>query len=335
MVSRVATALVAQSLAPLDALRAQLYRLCGRGLARWVRDRELRVAALGVASVAVALALSIRAPLWLLALGPIVLGVPHVLADVRYLWVQPRFHREPRVWWLVVPLIAAGAITADVLWGLLAAFAALFAVPSSWRRRAIGGAGLLPLVALSAGWPAQANLVFAHAHNLVALVLWWLLWPRRARWHFAVVALFAAAMLLVGAGAFDGALADLSGRHLRAHAASLAPFASGPWAARIVVSFAFAQAVHYAIWLRLIPEDARRRPSPRPFRSSFAALCRELGLPLLVFFGAGTLVFAVWALVDLWSARDGYLRAAIFHGHLELAAAALLFARGRRPARGA
>src|SRR5687768_256327 len=81
-------------LAPADHLRVRLYRLGGPWVAGWTRDRELRASVLGVSAIAVAALLAVVAPVALLALGPIVLGVPRVLADLRYLWVQPGHHRR-------------------------------------------------------------------------------------------------------------------------------------------------------------------------------------------------------------------------------------------------
>jgi len=44
----------------------------------------------------------------------------------------------------------------------------------------------------------------------------------------------------------------------------------------------------------------------------------------------GALGLIGWAFAGPGAARDGYLRLAFFHGHLELAAGALLWAEGRR-----
>ncbi len=98
-----------------------------------------------------------------------------------------------------------------------------------------------------------------------------------------------------------------------------------PWAMRLVLLFAFAQAVHYGVWLRLIPEDDRVQATPRPFAATFRALQQDLGAAVLwaaVLLSAG---LAVWAVLDLAAARTGYLRLALFHGYLELAACAMLF----------
>ncbi len=170
-----------------------------------------------------------------------------------------------------------------------------------------------------------------------------MVWPRRQRWHYLVLALFLSASLAVGLGLFDPviataqpAIAGPTGAHPFAfYAYTLAPFAEPVLATRLVVLFAFSQSVHYAIWLRLVPEDARSRRSPRPFRSSYRALLADLGPAVLILATLAALGIAVWAVIDLASARDGYLRAAIGHGHLELAAGALLYARGTAARRGA
>ena len=329
-------------LAPADYLRARFYRLFGPWVAPWVRQRELRCAVIGVLSVLVSLALAIGAPIWLLAVGPIVLGVPHVLSDVRYLGVQTGFYRQRKILIVVIPALIAGAVTAQVVFALGAALFALFAVRGSWQRRAIGVAVLLPLAYLSLRWADASALAFAHLHNLIAVLLWWALWRRKQRWHYMVLAVVAGGSLLITSGLLDHAIIAASGhvgpigdRSMMWHAWTLAPFAEPMMALRLAVLFAFGQAVHYTIWLRLVPEDARTRTSPRPFASSWRALCQELGPIVLGLAALSALVVALWAVADLWAARDGYLRAAIFHGHLELAAAALLFVSAKRVERGA
>ena len=339
--------MVERLLLPADAIRAWTYRAFGRvlgpSLGRFMREREQRVALLGALGIATALALAIGAPLWLLAIGPIVLGVPHVLSDLRYLWVQQDLHRNRRIWLLVVPLLIVGTATAEVSWGLAAAALGLFAVPSTRGRRLVGLLVLAPLLAVSLSWPGPTNLAFAHLHNLIAVGLWWFIWPRRERWHYVVLALLVAATVALSLGLFDrvvvGAHAAIAGpatgHPFGYYAYTLAPFAEPVMATRLVILFAFAQSVHYLSWLRLIPEDARTRRSPRPFASTYRALREELGLVVLGLATLGALGVAIWAALDLAAARDGYLRAAIGHGHLELAAAAVLFARGRAPLPGA
>ena len=73
--------------APVDAIRHGLLRtvvdvLGGLGR-RLIADRQLRVALTATFAVALALAFTTLIPMWMLALGPIILGVPHVIGDVR------------------------------------------------------------------------------------------------------------------------------------------------------------------------------------------------------------------------------------------------------------
>src|SRR4051812_30626397 len=74
-----------------DGGRRALWRIgtrlaIGRACAR---DRVARVSLLGAGHVAVAFACAVLAPVWLLLLGPVVLGVPHVISDVRFLLLRP------------------------------------------------------------------------------------------------------------------------------------------------------------------------------------------------------------------------------------------------------
>jgi hypothetical protein len=180
------------------------------------------------------------------------------------------------------------------------------------------------------------DVVFAHAHNAVA-VLCWLAWrPRAGRLHWLVLALCLAATglllsglvdpIFIASGVLDWAPAGLG---LGAHVGQLAPGVGGPLGVRLVLAFAFAQAMHYAVWLRLLPEEDRPRPTPRGYRASYAALERDFGRPALLAFAALAAAIAGWALFDLAAARAGYLRFALFHGHLEVAALTVLGLEGR------
>ena len=114
------------------------------------------------------------------------------------------------------------------------------------------------------------------------------------------------------------------------HVEALAPTAPQVLALRLVLAFAFLQAVHYGIWLRLVPEDDRPRAAPRPWRATWRALVQDFGVLPLVLFTALAFGIAAWGAVDLTQARVGYLRLAVFHGYLELAVAALWLIEGRR-----
>lgn len=322
-------------LAPLDAARRVALRGLGKVGGRLARERALRLSLLSAWVVLSALALSLTVPLVLLALGPVLLGVPHVLADVRYLVARPGLSRR----WALVSMVGAStlgaALTGHALFAGLALAGAGLGARASWPRRlvAVGLGASLALAGSRFVW--QADLALAHAHNLVA-VLAFALYPRRpgvgARAPLVLLAGFAGASLVVAIwptlpgfpGLATGHVSSGSLPSLAEHAASLAPGLSPELGARVVVLFALAQAVHYGVWLRLVPEQARERAAPRTFVGSYRALRDDVGAPVLFVALVLSALVAAWALIDLRAARDGYLRAASFHGALELGALGVL-----------
>jgi len=325
-------------LAGLDQLRRLSLRLLGPFFSRTVlTDRERRVAVLGGSLVALVFVLASTLPIVMLVLGPLVWGIPHVLADVRYLVTRPGLHRRPLVLASIGVGILAAGLGFGVRGGLVGAALALCVAKTSMTRRLVGLSIVAALFALSQRAGYYADLAFAHLHNLVAVLIWWAWRPRRTRLHLVPIALFAlgSAALLLGAaepllawsGGDRAAWTGLGMRYLRF---TLAPSPSAPFAVRFVLLYAFAQSVHYIVWLRLMPEDDRPSKTPRSYRQSFHALGKDLGGLVLWGSALGALALVGWAFFGPGAARDGYLRLAFFHGHLELAAGALLWAEGRR-----
>jgi hypothetical protein len=293
-------------------------------------SRELRVAVLGLTIVGVALALTVLAPLWMLALGPIVLGVPHLLADLRYCVIRPGWHRQRALWLTAgIPLLALGFGAPLELGFVGVAASVLVVTPRRSMRLGVVVGAALSLAALTHALGSTADLIFAHAHNFIAVAMW-ASWRRReSRLHTFVLGSFVlvSGLLLLGVGdvAWTSALASNlpAGLDASTHAESLAPGLSHGWALRLVTLYAFAQMVHYGVWLRLVPEDDRPRVTTRSFRAGYLALRGELGATLLAGFTLASVGLAIWACVDLVEARTGYLRFARFHGMLELTAIAL------------
>ena len=117
-------ALVERALWPLDRLRLRWLRFLGPLTPVLVVERELRVALIATGAVLTTLVLTVVAPLWLLALGPILFGVPHVLSDIRYCVVRRGYHLRPElVLWCGFPLLAMG-LGAGLWVGLLSVLAA-------------------------------------------------------------------------------------------------------------------------------------------------------------------------------------------------------------------
>lgn len=328
---------------PLDVMRRELWRLGARtALGRaCLRDRSLRLEVLFHAHVVVSLFLTAVAPMWLLLLGPLLLGVPHVASDLRYLVVRPPIRIRWRLL-LLTPLAAmvvlrAGAwlgwpwsATVELGLGLGTAALLLCLTPLSAPRRALG---LAVLAAIFIGLAPEAHLsllAFAHLHNAVAVVLWLWLFAKDASVRQVLTAAlsFGVAAALILSGALDPlwqAVPSLGGLTLEGMEAVMAPGLDAPVATRLVMLFAFAQSLHYAIWIRLVPQSLDPRPVPATFARSLARLGRDFGrggLAVLAALAVGLPLLAV--LWDADGARIAYLVAVVFHGWLEIALIAAL-----------
>jgi hypothetical protein len=321
----------------LDWLRLLWLRALGPLAKPLVRSRELRIAVFGASSLLVAFALTGFFPLFLLAIGPLVLGIPHVMSDLRYMVFRPGLHRR---WWLVVPavgLFAAQMWTFDARFGIgVTLLGILAARGKNHGRRALALALALGWMALAVWSSRMTALVFAHFHNFVAIAIFWA-WRRNrsSPLHFVPIVLFLSLAAVIAAGGLDGLVTAMRGYEgtvgrtgIAWNLALYSPGVPAPWGARLVLLFAFAQSAHYAVWLRLLPEDDRRQETPRTWAASFEALRKDMGPVLAIVLGLLALSVSIWAIVDLYEARMGYLRMVLFHGYLEMAALALLFVEG-------
>lgn len=79
-------------LAGLDVVRSRSLKASAPITGRFVRDRDRRVVAAAVFACSTALLASVGATGWVLLLGPLVFGMPHLVAEARYLFFQP--HRR-------------------------------------------------------------------------------------------------------------------------------------------------------------------------------------------------------------------------------------------------
>lgn len=329
---------IERAVAPLDVGRTGIYRALSAGLGPaftgLVASRERRVALVGATAVVGSLALTLGAPLTMLVWAPLVLGVPHLLADVRYLVVRPGLHRRGVLALAAgAPLAVVGAV-GDAWIGLLAAVGAVLVARASGMRRGVAVAVLGLLALLAARLPGPSELVLLHLHNLVAGVAWWVWRPGRTRAQGAVALGALAGWVLLATGALDGFVSRggpfVAGLDTSGLAAEVAPWVSLS-GYHLLLAWIYAQSLHYGAWLRLVPEDDRPRRTPRPFRATARVLVAELGPWVL---GGAIVAWAVvfgWGLLDPLAARAAYLRGALFHGHLEIAALALAWVERRRP----
>ena len=343
--------------ATADAWRGQIWKLSPRfGIGRVCsRDRSARLAVLASGHMFVALILAVVAPLWLLLLGPLLLGVPHVVGDLRYLVLRPARAAgigRSTVAMILLPLAGMTALRTIALFGgpasrpevevLLgvATVAAAIALPSgSLRRRLSCLAVAIPLSITALAHPGQVVLWLGHLHNLVAFGLWLALYDGEGpRWRtVAVGGLFLACCGALATGILEPIAVALGsyqaapgGLDMAALARGMAPGLDPVFGFRMVVVFVFAQSIHYVVWLRLIPGRCDRRTSAPTFRRSLADLRQELGTIGLGLCAAIALLVPILALFDPIGVRSAYLPLVLFHGWHEIAFVAVLVLAGRR-----
>jgi hypothetical protein len=296
---------------------------CSAAVRGAVADRRTRLALGAIVALIAALAVSLAAPgAWFLW-GPLVLGIPHVLADARYLVLSPyrRIALRRRDAALIGGLVALAVAGAPWLGAAVIVGAIVLTPAADPRRRAVVLAAALGFAYLAWSSPVITSYVVMHAHNLVALVvLIALAGHRRVGWGLAAGALAITALVLCG-----GLDAVLPMRALEELAGYLLPETT-PWStaacAHVALSFVFLQGVHYAVWLRLIPAALRPHGAMRGFGASLRALERDCTAPILAGVAVAALALPVIALVgarDAQTLRDLYVQLAGGHAYLELA----------------
>lgn len=322
----------------LDRARGRVFGAVGRLAAAQAlaRRRDLRLAVVGAAVVLAAFAGVAALPIVMLAVAPVLLGVPHVAADVRYL-VLRRAVLARRAWLplaiaAIVCSVAAALGELRVMVGAGLGGVALAAALADGRpaRRALVTAAALLLAAGALIAPRAAALAMAQGHNFVAVALaWWLVRDKLPQaWLPAL--LFAGGVVAIAAGALDaplGAALAHGGRAGALFATAVAPRGAPSLViVRSVGLFAFAQAVHYGAWLRLVPDGERAGERPIGYRHSLELLRADFGRATVLVIGL-SIALPLAACVALADARAGYFTLAAFHGYLELAFVAAALAR--------
>jgi len=134
----------------------------------------------------------------------------------------------------------------------------------------------------------------------------------------------------IAAGALDaplGAALAHGGRAGALFVAAVAPRSAPSLVAlRCVGVFAFAQAVHYGAWLRVVPDGERAGERPVGYRRSLALLRADFGRATAVVIIL-SIALPLAACVALAEVRGAYFTLAAFHGYLELAFVAAALAR--------
>ena len=340
---------------PLDVARRAALRLATRSswLTRVIARRDSRVALLATVQILLLFAFAIRAPIALFFLGPVLFGVVHLAADIRYLVLR----RSPPRALLVTSVVLATALTAvrvgvgmhairtaqgerlDVALGMTWIGFALFC---ALRRRAQKVALTVPLFLgfLGVGTVLFLNarlvgLVLIHLHNVIALLAWLVLFRRRLSWTMMPLALVVvlAAVLLSGSAlpwTFEHGGLLAFGFHAERLAAWLAPGVAINLAVALTVCFVFLQGVHYAAWIGWIPQDDLRVEGTPTFRMTVRALIADFGPRALALILVAALAFVGVALWDIRTSVSWYMNIAKSHAWFECAFLAYFVVSGER-----
>lgn len=281
-----------------------------------------------VGLVSAAALAAVLLPLHVLLVGPILLGVPHVVGDLRALVLQKPGGFGGKT--ALASLAALGAMTAlrvatiagaqlppqlELGAGVLAVLLAILVGSRASRRRTLALAASLTLGGIALAWPRTSTLLLAHAHNFIAVFLWLALarGSARSRGSLLAYALAFAAVLVLPHSAPEN-LGEFRWSEL---ASTLAPGLDGDSAERVVRSFAFAQLVHYALWC-----------GPLPLAKG-SSLLREAGRAGVALVIVACAALPLAGLFDAAATRSTYLSLVVAHGWLELALIGFLVSRGK------
>jgi hypothetical protein len=353
--------------AELDILRSAILRATLS--TRWLRgifvDRASRLLAFFLLSAALHFTLSLAAPVWMMALGPLILGVPHLFSGLRYLPKILSSARRERAQWLskfIALVLFAVACLRLVHGGFV--LRSGFLLRDGWEWIALGSVAvafafcygfslgvlsrfliLVPLALGSWYFPFQTASGLLLGHNFISFFFW--IASTRNRQE-KIVALLALGIFSVLSAAIITGFADpllhffvcVLPRVIASPslgpildplmlATQVWPSQTNPaWLERALSTFAFGQAMHYFVWLKAVPEQDTKQEVPLSFTQSKRATVRDLGRPL-----AGTALAASLTMIiaigfyHLGVLREIYIAASAAHGYVELAALPFLFKR--------
>ena len=304
---------------PLDRIRRFLLFRFRRILSPLMARRSLRICLTASFAIPCILLFSWCAPLWQLLLGPIVLGIPHLVGDVRYLVLQKNLHKKLWFWWgTILPFGLYVCFQQPYLAMIGVCTCAIYT--QHHQHLWIKSIALLGLF-LSYLEPYLFIFSLLHLHNIIALWIWWKWRKNRSLWEctpivLCILALFVLCLFGPAPFAFSIFPPELPYAYF---SRNIVPISLEAYSHELILSYAFLQSMHYLVWIRLIPEEARQQPSPRSFYKSAQYLLRDFGKIMFAGILLSMLILFIGALYSPKQARFGYLTLISFHGFLELA----------------
>ncbi len=288
--------------------------------------------------------LAIHFPLWVLLIGPIILGIPHLISSIRYIPHLTEMNRfsipvvggffvlvaVARLWMGTYgnTLLEGGPNTLELIAGLCLLGLVGFFYKQS-KVRVVGSLFLLAsLLVASLNYPLQTLGFLVLAHNFVAFFFWISRAESKSDKTVASLSLFifSSVTLALLTGVFDFLMTNrlfeiFNGFNDASIGAQIFPDADMTLWSRAVSAYALGQGIHYFVWLKAIPEQELPYQYTTNFSYSFKLLKSDMGSRIVYFSGLILIGLVAYALLkNFIEARFIYLSIAAFHGYFEIMA---------------
>ena len=342
-----------------DIIRSRILRLTLSVplFRRWFCTRADRLFVFFLGVCAVNLFLSILFPLWVLLLGPMIYGIPHILSSIRYTHLAlNKTPTSPRPGlrfftsiFTVILLFRLATDTGfirlpdfDLLPEWISLVVTFLGAAWIYKERLFTLRNIIYLFCLlGAAWiaPVWMSGALILIHNFIGFFYWiHASQTRRERIvSIAATGVFTAITAMIFLGCFDSVYHSFTPAAeivwAKMDYSQLGKMIA-PWSPNYivwfhcVVAYAFGQAVHYFVWLKAIPDQRHTHETPTSFRQSYRLLVNDFGKGYLAAFAALSLIpILAWCFVNYPQARVVYFAIASYHGFLELATLSFIFKR--------
>lgn len=315
-------------------------------------NRSYRILTLAFLALSIYLAASLFFPMWVLLIGPILWGVPHIVASFRYnfqiagdfslrknliylqsaLWLCVFAYRiSIDVYNISLPLANAPLLFECIC--LVISFLVQIYLTKKWTLNLIIFNNLFAILILSTYlFPIQTGLFLLIGHNYIPLYAWYKSCSDKndLRIFSVVTVAYIAISVCIFAGSFDflyshfspqGSIKFLNWNYADIAKTFGASNADYKFWFHIVSLYAFSQAMHYFMWLKAIPENYQPQQYPPSFRWTFNRFANEFGSSsIILMLSIITVGLLYWFFLEFQTARLVYFSIASYHGFMEFSA---------------
>lgn len=302
----------------LDQARSRILRSTLRCnvLASCYANREQRTLLLFLFSIVFNALLILQFPEFAFYLGPLALGIPHLIASFRF--SMPRSSdlksKMRRLVWLGLGVTFIKLLEYFIesplfyLPEALAVTGTILIITEKWT-----SAILCPLIMVAFYFEGiRIALVLMILHNYIAFLFWWMSAKTNGQKSTVLIsgAFLTLVLVLFYFSPTENPILILK---------LFGNMESDRMRNFLLHSFLISQAAHYFIWLKAIPDFENKSALPLSFRATFTKIKSEVGKHTLKVMCTGTFVVAAIAFfIDLEEGRLFYLYLSSFHGLMEM-----------------